>query len=153
MWVSTNGHHETSGNVTNYRNQMEDAFALYQANGVTQVKTGYVADAGQIKRVDEQGIVRKEWHDGQFMVNEYLHNIVTAAKYGISINTHEPIKDTGLRRTYPNWITREGARGMEFNAWVHLLNPIEHTAILPYTRLLSGQWTLRLVFLIWVSKA
>lgn len=132
------GHHETSGNVTNYRHQMEDGFALYQQNGVTQVKTGYVADAGQIKRVDENGIVRREWHDGQFMVNEYLHNVVTAAGYGISINTHEPIKDTGLRRTYPNWITREGARGMEFNAWGSPPNPPEHTAILPYTRLLSG---------------
>ena len=30
-------------------------------------KTGYVADGGNIKRIDENGIVRKEWHDGQFM--------------------------------------------------------------------------------------
>ena len=132
------GHHETSGSVTNYRNQMADAFALYQKNGVAQVKTGYVADGGNIKRVDEKGIVRKEWHDGQFMVNEYLHSVITAAKYKISINTHEPIKDTGLRRTYPNWIAREGARGQEFNAWGTPPNPPEHTAILPYTRMLAG---------------
>lgn len=132
------GHHETSGNVTNYRNQMADAFALYQKHGVRQVKTGYVADAGNIKRIDENGIVRKEWHDGQFMVNEYLHNIKMAAKHKISINTHEPIKDTGLRRTYPNWITREGARGQEYNAWGTPPNPPEHAAILPYTRMLSG---------------
>ena len=132
------GHHETSGNVTNYRNQMSDAFALYQKHGVRQVKTGYVADAGLIKRVDEQGIVRREWHDGQFMANEYLHNIKEAAKYKISINTHEPIKDTGLRRTYPNWIAREGARGQEFNAWGTPPNPPEHAAILPYTRMLAG---------------
>lgn len=132
------GHHETSGSVTNYRNQMEDAFALYQKNNVAQVKTGYVADGGNIKRIDENGIIRKEWHDGQFMVNEYLHNIKTAAKYKIAINTHEPIKDTGLRRTYPNWIAREGARGQEFNAWGTPPNPPEHTAILPYTRMLAG---------------
>lgn len=132
------GHHETSGSVTNYRNQMEGAFELYKKSGVTQVKTGYVADGGQIKRVDENGKVRHEWHDSQFMANEYLHNIKTAAKYQISINTHEPIKDTGLRRTYPNWIAREGARGQEFNAWGTPPNPPEHTAILPFTRMLSG---------------
>ncbi|WP_394176848.1 glycoside hydrolase family 97 protein [Thalassotalea litorea] len=132
------GHHETSGNVTNYRNQMEDAFALYEKYDVAQVKTGYVADGGNIKRIDENGIARKEWHDGQFMVNEYLYNIELAAKHKISINTHEPVKDTGLRRTYPNWISREGARGQEFNAWGNPPNPPEHAAILPYTRMLSG---------------
>lgn len=132
------GHHETSGSVTNYRKQMSDAYDLYQKHGVTQVKTGYVADGGDIKRVDENGIVRHEWHDGQFMVNEYLHSVTEAAKRGISINTHEPIKDTGLRRTYPNWIAREGARGQEFNAWGNPPNTPEHTAILPYTRMLAG---------------
>jgi len=132
------GHHETSGNVTNYRDQMTDAFTLYQKHGVRQVKTGYVADGGNIKRIDEDGIVRKEWHDSQFMVNEYLHSVTEAAKYQISINTHEPIKDTGLRRTYPNWISREGARGQEFNAWGTPPNPPEHTAILPFTRMLAG---------------
>jgi len=136
--VNLIGHHETSGSVTNYRNQMADAYALYQKHGITQVKTGYVADGGNIKRIDEHGITRKEWHDGQFMVNEYLHSVTQAAKYKISINTHEPIKDTGLRRTYPNWITREGARGQEFNAWGSPPNPPEHTAILPFTRMLAG---------------
>ena len=132
------GHHETSGSVTNYRKQMSAAYDLYQQHGVTQVKTGYVADGGDIKRVDDIGITRHEWHDGQFMVNEYLHSVTEAAKRGISINTHEPIKDTGLRRTYPNWIAREGARGQEFNAWGNPPNSPEHTAILPYTRMLSG---------------
>jgi len=132
------GHHETSGNVTNYRNQMSEAYALYQQHGVHQIKTGYVADGGNIKRIDENGIIKKEWHDGQFMVNEYLHSVTEAAKHKISINTHEPIKATGLRRTYPNWISREGARGQEFNAWGNPPNPPEHTAILPFTRLLAG---------------
>ncbi|QPB81683.1 glycoside hydrolase family 97 protein [Pseudoalteromonas rubra] len=132
------GHHETSGNVSNYRDQMADAFALYEKAGVRQVKTGYVADGGNIKRIDERGHARFEWHDGQFMVNEYLDNVKLAAKHKISINTHEPIKDTGLRRTYPNWLTREGARGQEFNAWGTPPNPPEHTTMLAYTRMLSG---------------
>lgn len=132
------GHHETSGSVTNYRNQIPEAYKLYSELGYEQIKTGYVADGGDIKRIDENGNVRHEWHDGQFMVGEYLYSITEAAKHRLSINTHEPIKDTGLRRTYPNWITREGARGQEFNAWGTPPNPPEHTAILPYTRMLSG---------------
>lgn len=132
------GHHETSGNVTNYRNQMAAAYDLYEKHNVSQIKTGYVADGGDIKRIDEQGIVRHEWHDGQFMVSEYLHSIKEAAKRKISINTHEPVKDTGLRRTYPNWLAREGARGQEFNAWGNPPNTPEHAVLLTYTRMLSG---------------
>ncbi|QYJ84594.1 glycoside hydrolase family 97 protein [Shewanella mesophila] len=132
------GHHETSGSVTNYRKQMNEAYDLYEKYGVTQVKTGYVADGGDIKRVDDNGIIRHEWHDGQFMVNEYLHSVTEAAKRHISINTHEPIKDTGLRRTYPNWISREGARGQEFNAWGTPPNNPSHTTTLAYTRMLAG---------------
>jgi alpha-glucosidase len=132
------GHHETSGNVTNYARQMDAAFDLYESVGVRQVKTGYVADGGNIKRVDEQGIVRYEWHDGQFNVGEYLRSVTEAAERRISINTHEPIKDTGLRRTYPNWLSREGAKGQEYNAWGVPVNPPEHEAILPYTRMLAG---------------
>ncbi|MDO8341874.1 MAG: glycoside hydrolase family 97 catalytic domain-containing protein [Cellvibrio sp.] len=132
------GHHETSGAVTNYKNQMDAAYDLYKKHGVTQIKTGYVADGGKAKRIDENGIVRNEWHDGQFMIGEYLRSVTEAAERHISINTHEPIKDTGLRRTYPNWIAREGARGQEYNAWGSPPNSPEHTVMLPYTRMLSG---------------
>ncbi|MBB3062464.1 glycoside hydrolase family 97 protein [Microbulbifer rhizosphaerae] len=132
------GHHETSGSVSNYAQQMDAALDLYRDLGVNQVKTGYVADGGDIKRIDENGIVRYEWHDSQFMVNEYLRNVTEAAKRKICINTHEPVKDTGLRRTYPNWLSREGARGQEFNAWGQPPNPPEHEVVLAYTRMLSG---------------
>jgi alpha-glucosidase len=132
------GHHETSGDVSNYEAQMEDAFALYKKRGVRIVKTGYVADGGGIQRVDENGIRRYEWHDGQFTVNHHLRVVKAAARHHISINAHEPVKDTGLRRTYPNWISREGARGQEYNAWGEPPNSPEHTAILPFTRMLAG---------------
>src|SRR3546814_3679483 len=46
--------------------------------------------------------------------------------------------DTGLRRTYPNWVSREGARGMEYNAWGSPPNPPSHEATLAFTRMLSG---------------
>ncbi|MEM9531677.1 MAG: glycoside hydrolase family 97 protein [Pseudomonadota bacterium] len=132
------GHHETSGNITNYEKQLDAGLDLYESVGIRQVKTGYVADASDVKRVDEDGVAHFEWHDSQVVNDHYLKVVQEAAKRKISINTHEPIKDTGLRRTYPNWISREGARGQEFNAWGNPPNPPEHTAILPYTRMLSG---------------
>jgi alpha-glucosidase len=132
------GHHETSGGITNYERQMDDSFALLAKHGVAQVKTGYVAHAGTVMRTDENGEERKEFHDGQFMAGHFERALKSAAKHHISINSHEPIKDTGLRRTYPNWIAREGARGQEYNAWGSPANPPSHTAVLPYTRMLSG---------------
>jgi alpha-glucosidase len=54
------------------------------------------------------------------------------------VNPHEPIKDTGLRRTYPNWVAREGARGMEYNAWGDPPNPPGHESNLVFTRMLAG---------------
>jgi len=61
-----------------------------------------------------------------------------AAQHHVSIVAHEPVKDTGLRRTWPNMLSREGARGQEFNAWGRPTNPPEHVTILPFTRLLAG---------------
>ncbi len=132
------GHHETSGHLGNYEAQMEDAFALYGRLGVAQVKTGYVADAGELLRFDEKGVVRREWHYGQYAVNHFVRVLETAAKHRIAVNTHEPVKDTGLRRTYPNWLTREGARGQEYNAWATPPNAVDHMATLVFTRMLAG---------------
>ena len=97
--------------------------------GIHVVKTGYV---GQI-------IPEGEYHHGQWMVNHYRKALETAAKYEVAINAHEPIKGTGIRRTLPNAISREGLRGQEYNAWsVEGGNPPEHLTIVPFTRMLSG---------------
>ena len=132
------GHHETSGNITNYENQLTDAFDLYEEMGVAAVKTGYVADASDLKYLCPDGEPRYTWHDGQESVEHHVRVLKAAHERGIMVNAHEPVKDTGLRRTYPNAVSREGARGMEFNAWGTPPNPVEHTAILPFTRLLAG---------------
>lgn len=134
------GHHETASAITNYEEQMEAAFAFYKKLGIDAVKTGYVGRDPAIKRYDDQGnVIGLEWHHGQYMVNHYRKVIETAARYQIMLDVHEPIKDTGERRTYPNMMTREGARGQEYNAWGEERgNPPEHTAILPYTRMLAG---------------
>jgi alpha-glucosidase len=132
------GHHETSGFAAHYEDQLADALDLYARLGVDQVKTGYVADAFGAKVRGEDGRIHYAYHDGQAMVRHHLKVVQEAAKRHIAINAHEPVKDTGLRRTYPNWIAREGARGMEYNAWGDPPNPPEHEANLVYTRMLSG---------------
>ena len=132
------GHHETSGNAAHYETQLGDAFDLYQRVGVPAVKTGYVADASQAKVTGTDGRRHYAWHEGQDMARHHLKVVTEAAKRHIAVNPHEPIKDSGLRRTYPNWISREGARGMEFSAWGQPGNPPEHEANLVFTRLLAG---------------
>ena len=132
------GHHETAGNIAVYEPQLDAAFDLYERLGIDAVKTGYVADMGGIQSTGPDGKVRFEWHEGQRMAQHHLKVVTEAAERKIAINPHEPIKDTGLRRTYPNWVAREGARGMEFNAWGQPPNPPEHEANLVFTRMLAG---------------
>ncbi len=133
------GHHETGGNIAVYEAQLDAAMKLYSELGVDVVKTGYVADAGGIIAPgDRPGETRMEWHDGQRQVQHHLKVVQTAARYHVAVNPHEPVKDTGLRRTYPNWVAREGARGMEYNAWSEYANGPDHEPTLVYTRMLSG---------------
>lgn len=132
------GHHETGGNIAVYEPQLGAALDLYQRLGIDGVKTGYVADAGGVQARGADGRIHFEWHDGQVMSRHHLLVVTEAAKRHIAVDPHEPIKDTGLRRTYPNWVSREGARGMEYNAWGNPPNPPEHEANLVFTRMLSG---------------
>ena len=135
--VNLVGHHETGGQIQNYENQLEDAFKLYNRIGVKNIKTGYVNDVSKnIKKINPEGTVSREWHHGQYMIDHFQKVIETAAKYKLNIIKHEPIKDTGLRRKYPNFISREGAKGQEFNGFSS--NGVNHATDLPFTRLLSG---------------
>ena len=122
-------HNETSGGIENYERQLDSAFSLYHSLGLDAVKTGYVTD------LTSEG----HSHYSQYMVNHYRKVIETAAKYRIMLDVHEPMHDTGERRTYPNMMSREGARGQEYNAWSgDGGNPPEHETILFFTRLLAG---------------
>ena len=114
-------HHETSGAATNYERRQDNAYRFMNAHGYTSVKTGYV---GKI-------IPRGEHHDGQWMVNHYVQTAQKTADYHIMVDMHEPVRPTGLNRTYPNWLACEAARGNEFNAFSEG-NPPEHETILPF---------------------
>jgi alpha-glucosidase len=131
------GHHETGGAASHYENQFDKAFKFAADHGYMVVKTGYVTDAGQIERVDPDGKKYREWHEGQWMSNHFVRVAEAAAKYKIAFDSHEPIKGTGLHRTYPNWVAREGMRGMEYNSWAGK-NPPEHEANVVFTRMLEG---------------
>ncbi|MBK8785951.1 MAG: glycoside hydrolase family 97 protein [Chitinophagaceae bacterium] len=120
-------HHETSSSVSNYERWMDTAYRFMKNNGYNAVKSGYV---GQI-------IPRGEHHDGQWMIKHYERAIAKAAGYQIMVDQHEPVRPTGLHRTYPNYLACEAARGNEFNAWSSG-NPPDHETILPFTRLMGG---------------
>jgi alpha-glucosidase len=72
------------------------------------------------------------------MSRHHLKVVTEAAERHITVNPHEPIKDSGLRRTYPNWVSREGQRGMEYNAWGVPKNPPRYDTELFFTRLMAG---------------
>lgn len=120
------GHHETGANIPNYERQLEACYEWTAQKGMHYVKTGYAG-----------GIPGGQVHHGQYGVRHYRKVVETAAKNHISLDVHEPIKETGIRRTYPNMMSLEGAKGMEWNAWSAGEMP-EHYVVLPFTRLLGG---------------
>ncbi len=132
------GHHETGGNVAAYEKQMDAGYRLYARHGIDSVKSGYVHEAGTALFPGPDGTTHFAHYESQEGVNHFLKAVTEAARYRIAIDTHEPVKDTGLRRTYPNWLTREGARGVEYNAWGNPVNGVDHEATLVFTRMLSG---------------
>jgi glucan 1,4-alpha-glucosidase len=120
-------HNETSGSASDYERQMDTAFRFMNLFGYTSVKTGYV---GRI-------IPRGEHHDGQWMIDHYLRVAKKAAEHQVMLDSHEPVRPTGLQRTWPNWMASEAGRGNEYNAF-SIGSPPEHETILPFTRLMGG---------------
>lgn len=119
-------HHETSSSVINYERHLDQAYQFMVDNGYPAVKSGYVGDI----------VPYGEHHYSQFMNNHYLRCITKAADYKIMVNAHEATRPTGICRTYPNWIGNESARGTEYESFGG--NPVNHTTILPFTRLVGG---------------
>lgn len=95
------------------------AFAQYEQWGIAGVKIDFLD------------------HDDQDMVNWYEKLTRTAAEHHLMINFHGAYKPTGMIRTWPNQITREGVMGNEYNKWSRRVNA-EHRVTLPFTRFLAG---------------
>lgn len=75
--------------------------------------------------------------DDQWMVNYYWRVAKEAAKRKMLIDFHGSYKPSGLRRTYPNVITREGLRGLEQSKWLDKNTP-DHNVTLPFIRMVAG---------------
>ena len=119
-------HHESSASIRNYERHLGQAFAMMNEYGYDAVKQGYVGDI----------CPRGEHHYSQWLNNHYLYTIEEAAKHHIMVNAHEATRPTGICRTWPNWIGNESARGTEYESFGG--NPVNHTTILPFTRLIGG---------------
>ncbi|RPI24302.1 MAG: glycoside hydrolase family 97 protein [Acidobacteria bacterium] len=103
----------------NAEKQMEKAFPLYENWGVKGVKVDFMT------------------RDDQQMVNFYERLVKLAAQHHLTVDFHGAYKPTGLRRTYPNLLTREGVLGNEYNKWSNRVTP-RHNVTLPFTRMLCG---------------
>jgi alpha-glucosidase len=101
--------------------QMDKAFPLYEKWGVAGVKVDFMSNVP----------------DDQPTVNLYRKIVSTAARYHLLVDIHGAYKPAGLRRTYPNLITREGVMGMEYSKWSRLASPT-HGVMIPFTRMLAG---------------
>ena len=126
--VALQAYQETSASPNNYLVQIDSSFALLNRLGIDKAKIGHVG----------AWLDKTEYHYGQYGVAYYRKVLKKAAEYNIGVNFHEPIKDTGERRTFPNMLSREGARGMEYNAWGNGGNPTDHITTMAFTRLLEA---------------
>lgn len=94
-------------------------FAQYEAWGIAGVKIDFMD------------------RDDQEMVNWYEKITRAAAEHHLMVNFHGAYKPTGMIRTWPNQITREGVLGNEYNKWSRRVTA-EHRVTLPFTRFLVG---------------
>jgi alpha-glucosidase len=106
-------------NWENTRDQMDTAFPLYESWGVKGIKVDYMD------------------RDDQEMVRFYHDVVKKAAEHHLTVDFHGSYKPTGIRRTYPNLLTREGILGLEHTKWSDRVTP-EHNVTIPFTRMLAG---------------
>ncbi|MBN2430239.1 MAG: glycoside hydrolase family 97 protein [Acidobacteria bacterium] len=99
--------------------QMDEALPAFEEWGVKGIKVDFMQ------------------RDDQKMVNFYWKCARQAAAHHLLVDFHGAYKPTGLRRAYPNVLTREGVRGLEWNKWSRDVTPA-HDVTLPFTRMLAG---------------
>lgn len=103
----------------NRNDNYEKAFALYEKWGIAGIKIDFMD------------------RDDQQMVDWYHRIIKAAADHHLLIDLHGAYKPDGIRRTYPNLLTREGVMGEEYSKFSNRITP-EHNVTLPFTRMLAG---------------
>lgn len=100
--------------------KLDSAFTLYEKWGIKGMMVDFMD------------------RDDQQMVNIQTEILQKAAVHHLHIQFHGAYKPTGLSRTYPNEVTREGTLNYEADKW----NPDgvspDHDIDIPFTRLLAG---------------
>lgn len=99
--------------------QLEPALDKFEKMGVNGIKVDFMQ------------------RDDQWMVNYYWKIAEQAAKRHMIVDFHGSYKPAGLRRAYPNVLTREGVRGLENTKWSKYPDP-EHDLTIPFIRMLAG---------------
>jgi len=99
--------------------QMDEAFPLYEKWGISGVKIDFM------DRNDQE------------MVNFYHKVVKKAAEHHLLVDFHGAYMPTGIERTYPNFITREGVLGNEYNKWSDRIT-LDHCLTIPFTRMLGS---------------
>jgi alpha-glucosidase len=99
--------------------QLQEALNLFESWGVRGIKVDFMD------------------RDDQKVVNFYKKVAAEAAKRKLVVDFHGAFKPTGLRREYPNILTREGVLGLEYNKWSKSVTP-EHDLLIPFIRMLAG---------------
>jgi len=99
--------------------QLEPAMKMFQDLGIKGIKVDFMD------------------RDDQKIVNYYWKIAAEAAKRKMLVDFHGAYKPSGLDRTYPNVITREGVMGLEYSKWSDSITP-EHDVTIPFTRMLAG---------------
>jgi alpha-glucosidase len=99
--------------------QPEKAFAQFEKWGIAGLKID------QMRR------------DDQTMVKYYWRVAKQAAKHHILINFHGNYKPSGLSRSFPNVITMEGVKGLEWVKWSDDVTP-KHNLTIPFIRMVAG---------------
>ncbi|MEE8148428.1 MAG: glycoside hydrolase family 97 catalytic domain-containing protein, partial [Longimicrobiales bacterium] len=75
--------------------------------------------------------------DDQGTVNDLLHIVRVAAEHRLTVDYHGAYKPTGVSRTWPNFLTREGVLGLEYSKG-RPYPTNQHNVTIPYTRMLAG---------------
>lgn len=99
--------------------QWDEAFELFEKWGIKGIKMDFMN------------------RDDQIMIEFYESVARKAAEKNMVVNYHGAYTPRGLRRKYPNVLTREALIEFEYNGWTDHANP-QHHNLLPYIRMFAG---------------
>lgn len=99
--------------------KIDTAFVLFESWGLTGMMIDFMD------------------RDDQEMVQIQEEMLVKAAKHKLHVQFHGAYKPTGMHRTYPNELTREGTLNYEVYKWDSIVTP-DHDLDIVFTRMLGG---------------